>query len=63
LYINNLIVKIIILLMVKEMINGSSEIEADLFDIFTDNGTGQLEQQLLKSKRKLLNAKVSQNII
>ena len=47
--------------MVKEIIktNGSEEMEADLYEIFMDNGTSQLEKQLLKSKRKLLNAKVS----
>lgn len=37
----------------------SNEVEEkDLFDIFTDGGSGQLATQLLKSKRKLLNAKV-----
>lgn len=44
--------------MVKEIFKGSGEIEADLLDIFMDNGTNQFEQKLLKSKRKLLNAKV-----
>ena len=39
--------------------NGSeNEIEGDLFDILIDNGSSQLEEQFLKSKKKLLNAKV-----
>jgi hypothetical protein len=43
--------------MMKE--NGSDkEIEGDLFDILMDNGSSQLEEQFLKSKKKLLNAKV-----
>lgn len=44
--------------MVKEMKNGL-ENESDLFKIFTDNSGSQLQQQLLKSKKKLLNAKVN----
>lgn len=43
--------------MVKEKKEESVE-EKDLFDIFMDNGASQLQNQLLKSKRKLLNAKV-----
>jgi hypothetical protein len=46
--------------MVKENKIGSpKQAEADLFDIFMDNGTTQLEEQFLKSKKKLLNAKVN----
>jgi hypothetical protein len=45
--------------MVKEIVKASGEIEADLLDIFMDNGNNQFEQKLLKSKRKLLNAKVN----
>jgi hypothetical protein len=48
--------------MVKEIVKGSGEIEADLLEIFMDNGTNQFEQKLLKSKRKLLNAKVISKI-
>lgn len=48
--------------MVKEIVKGSEEIEADLLEIFMDNGTNQFEQKLLKSKRKLLNAKVISKI-
>jgi hypothetical protein len=44
--------------MVKEMNNGSEVTEADLFNIFMDNSGNQLQNQLLKSKKKLLNAKV-----
>jgi len=44
--------------MVKEMQNETALEQKDLFEIFMDNGTGPLEKQLLKSKRKLLNAKV-----
>ncbi len=43
--------------MVKEMKNDSIQ-DKDLFNIFTDMGGNQFEQQLLKSKRKLLNARV-----
>lgn len=48
--------------MVKEIVKGSEEIEADLLEIFMDNGTNQFEQKLLKSKRKLLNSKVISKI-
>jgi hypothetical protein len=44
--------------MVKEINNGSEVTEADLFNIFMDNSGNQLQNQLLKSKKKLLNAKV-----
>jgi hypothetical protein len=43
------------------MKQNSNEIEADLFDILMDNGSSQLEEQFLKSKKKLLNAKRGRN--
>ena len=48
--------------MVKEKKNGPIE-EKDLFNIFMDGGSSQFESQLLKSKKKLLNAKVFLKII
>jgi hypothetical protein len=47
--------------MVKEFKNNGQEVEPeqkDLLEIFMDEGSGQLEDKLLKSKKKLLNAKV-----
>jgi len=43
--------------MVDQHQNGSVE-EKDLFKIFANFSNSQFEQQLLKSKRKLLNARV-----
>lgn len=43
--------------MVKTQKNGSIETN-DLFEIFMDNDATQLENQLLQSKRKFINAKV-----
>lgn len=44
--------------MVKDKAFETDGENTDLLEIFMDNGSNQLEQRLLKSKRKLLNAKV-----
>jgi hypothetical protein len=38
--------------------NGGTIQTEDLYKIFTDNSTAQLEEQFLQSKRKFMNAKV-----